>query len=74
MRLQLEKAGTVLQAGCDTVSLELDRGHRVFSLPMASAGRQDVDLQGLHPELCLRGRDHSVPEFPVSLGDLLPGH
>lgn len=71
MRLQLEKAGTVLQAGCDTVSLELDRGHRVFSLPMASAGRQDVDLQGLHPVLYLLSRSHPLQKFQVSLRDLL---
>lgn len=62
---------TVLQTGREAISLELVRGRHVFSLPMASAGRQDLDLQRLYPELYLLSGDHPLQEFPVSLRDLL---
>jgi len=45
-----------------------------FPLPLASAGRQDLDQQGLHPDLHLHGRGHPVQEISVSLRDLLQGH
>jgi len=63
----------VLQTGCEAASLEVVRGCQAFSLPMASAGRQDLDLQRLHQELYLHRRGHPVQEFPVSLRDLLQG-
>lgn len=62
---------TVLQTGLEAVSLELIRGLHVFSLLTASAGRQDLALQRLYPELYLLSRGHPLQEFPVSLRDLL---
>lgn len=60
-----------LHTGSEAVSLELDRGHPLFSPPMASAGRQDMALQRLYPGLYLLSRDHSLQEFQVSLRNLL---